>query len=124
MSDIKPWHIVLIVVAAGVVAFSGWRFINQGKIETPSGYMTVDIMTGQLYLIQKGKAKGMLLPALHPKTKNRTLYPVVREENSDQWILDPGYTGSLTENIRNQTDMLSGDKIDILETDPVVFVLR
>jgi len=123
MSDIKPWQIIVIVVAFAVLAFSGWRMMNSNKIaKGPDGYMTVDVLTGQLYLLKKGKAKGMLLPALNPETKDRTLYPVVQKEGDDQWKLDPGYAEFMPEKLQIEAKVGRGYAIEILEYDPIVHV--
>ncbi len=124
MSDIKPWQIVVIVVAIAVLAFSGWRMMTGNKIaKGPQGYMTVDVLTGQLYLIKKGKAKGMLLPALHPETKERTLFPVVQKEGSDEWKLDAGYAEFMPEQLQIEAKIGKGYSMEFLDTDPIVHVL-
>jgi len=124
MSEIKPWQIIIIVVAVVVLAFSGWRMMGSSIEKGPTGYMTVDVITGQLYLLKKGKAKGLLLPALNPDTKQRTLYPVNREENSEEWTLDIGYAEFMPESIREESDILGNKyEIKILDTDPIVHVI-
>lgn len=124
MSDIKPWQIILIIAAVVVLAFSGWRMMTAGSIDQPDGHMTVDVMTGQLYLIRKGKAKGIMYPTVNPDTGERTLIPVSQDEGSGDWILDRRFTDRITDEMRNQSEALgSGSRVTILDTDPIVHVL-
>ncbi len=124
MESIKPWQIVLMVLAVVVLGFSAWKYGFSGSIPTTSGYMTVDIMTGQLYDIRKGKAKGVPLPAKHPDTGKRTLYPVNQVEGLI-WEIPEGYDSFLTENVRKGSKLKPGSfKIEVLPEDPIQFVLR
>ena len=124
MEKIKPWQIILIVLAVGVFGFSAWRFISGGSIPKTSGYITVDIMTGQLYDIQKGKARGVPLPAKNPETGVRTLYPAHQVEDLS-WEIPDGYRSFLTENVRKGSKLKKGQlHITVLPDDPIVFKLR
>jgi hypothetical protein len=125
MSEIKPWQIILIIAAVVVLAFSGWRMMSSGSIDQPEGHMTVDVMTGQLYLVKKGKAKGVLYPAKHPETGERTLYPVnQRDDDSGKWELHLRGDDSIPKELRERSTALgSGSKINILDEDPIVLVI-
>jgi|TARA_R110002072_G_scaffold68673_2_gene166904 hypothetical protein len=123
MSDIKPWQIILIIAAIVVLAFTGWRMLNSNSIDSPNGHMTVDVITGQLYLVQKGKAKGIVYPSKNPDTGTRTLVPV-QQNDSDEWILDTRFVDRITPDIRKQSKALgSGSQITVLDSDPIVHVL-
>ncbi|MBO6513405.1 MAG: hypothetical protein JJ974_05520 [Phycisphaerales bacterium] len=125
MSDIKPWHIVLMVAAVIVLAFTAWRVMGSDMQKGPSGHMTVDVMTGQLYMVQKGKARGVMYPAKHPETGERTLFPVDQEEGSDSWKLSPRLENAITDEMREESKALgSGLRIDILDEDPIVVVIK
>ena len=85
--------------------------------------MTVDVITGQLYLVQKGKAKGIVYPSKNPDTGTRTLVPV-QQNDSDEWILDTRFVDRITPDIRKQSKALgSGSQITVLDSDPIVHVL-
>lgn len=125
MSDIKPWQIVLIVAAIIVLAFTGLRVLGGERVQDgPSGYMTVDVLTGQLYLLKKGKARGMILPAKNPDTNERTLYPV-DETESGAWELDKGYAEFMPEDLQEKSTILGKDfDLVISDEDPIVHTIR
>ncbi len=124
MNELKPWQVILIVAAVLALGFTGWRILSGPNIKQPEGYMTVDIMTGQLYMLQKGRAKGMLLPALHPETGDRTLYPVLKQDGSDTWTLDEGFTVNITEDmIKQSSALMNQTTIAISDEDPIVHVV-
>jgi len=125
MNDIKPWQIVLIIVAVGVLAFTAFRMMGQEKIKGANGLMTVDVMTGQMYMVQKGKARGIVYPVKHPETGDRTLYPIVQEADSDIWEISPRMQEGIPKKIREQSKVLgSGGQIEILDSDPITVVIK
>jgi len=125
MSDIKPWQIILIIVALAVLAFSGWRMLGSGVVAGPDGQMTVDILTGQLYDVRKGKAKGIMYPAKNPETGERTLFPLIQEDDTDSWILNPRLESAVTDEMRKKSDALgAGLQIEILDTKPIAVVIK
>jgi hypothetical protein len=86
--------------------------------------MTVDVMTGQLYLVKKGRAKGVMYPVKHPETGERTLFPVNQDENSGEWELHLRSDDSISKEIREKSSALgSGSNIKILDEDPIVLVI-
>lgn len=124
MENVKPWQIILIVLAMGGLAFSIWKFMPSNNVPTTQGYMTVDIMTGQLYDIRKGKAKGVPLPAKHPDTGVRTLYPVT-EVSGSTWEIPEGFSSFITDEIRKQSKLNDGQMtISVLPEEAIVFKLR
>ena len=124
MEKIKPWQIILMVVAVGVLCFTVWSAMSSGAIPKTSGYMTVDIMTGQLFDVRKGKAKGVPLPAKHPDTGDRTLYPV-NQIDGLSWKIPDGYNSFLTENVRKGSVLKKGEfKVEVLPDDAIVFKIR
>lgn len=125
MSDIKPWQIVVIVAAVIVLAFSAWRMMGSDVAKGPSGYMTVDIYTGQLYLVKKGKAKGIMFPAKNPDTKERTLYPVEQSSSDSDWELRPRSSTGITKKMIEDSEFLvGGNRVKVLDEDPIVVVIR
>ncbi|MGJ8635461.1 MAG: hypothetical protein ACSHX5_01260 [Phycisphaerales bacterium] len=125
MSDIKPWHIVVIIAAVIVLAFSAWRMMGSDITKGPDGHLTVDVVTGQLYMVQKGKAKGIIYPAKNPETGERTLFPVEHEEGSDVWKISPRLGNAITDESKKEFDALkSGFRVDVLDTEPIVVVIK
>ena len=124
MENVKPWQIVLLIVAVVVLGFSSWRLMSGGSVPKTKGYMTVDIMTGQLYDIRKGKAKGVPLPAKHPDTGVRTLYPVSQVDD-EVWEIPNGYENFLTEKVRKGSKLKDGQfEILVLSDEPIQFKLK
>lgn len=123
MDNVKPWQIILMVLAVLALGFSVWKFgVFGGGVEQPNGYMTVDIMSGQLYELRKGKAKGMTLPAKNPDTGERTLYPV--EETNGKWTIMEGYLSYISENVMQRSKVKgSSGTVEVLESDPIVHVI-
>lgn len=125
MSDIKPWQIVVVVAALIVLAFSAWRMMGSDVAKGPSGYMTVDIYTGQLYLVKKGKAKGIMFPAKNPETEERTLYPVEQAAPDSDWELKArSSTGITNKMIEDSKVLVGGNRVKVLDEDPIVVVIR
>jgi hypothetical protein len=123
MDNIKPWQIILFLVAIAVLGFSVWKFTSSGSVPKTNGYLTVDIMTGQLYDIRKGKARGVPLPAKHPDTGDRTLYPV-NQVDELVYEIPSGFETFLTEQVREGSKLDSGKMtITVLPDDPIKFVL-
>ena len=124
MENVKPWQIILIVLAIGGLAFSVWKMAPSDSIPKTDGYMTVDIMTGQLYDIRKGKAKGVPLPAKHPDTGVRTLYPV-NQVSGTTWEIPGGFDSYLTDDVREGSKLKDGQMtISVLPEEAIVFKLR
>jgi len=123
MDNIKPWQIILFVAAIGALGFSVWQFAFSSDVPKTEGYLTVDIMTGQLYEVRKGKARGVPLPAKHPETGDRTLYPVNLIDGL-RYEIPEGFESYLTENVR-EGSVLDPGKLTVTVTDekPVSFVL-
>lgn len=125
MSDIKPWHIVVIVAAVIVLAFSAWRVMGSDIAKGPEGFMTVDIYSGQLYLVQKGKAKGIMFPAKNPETDERTLYPVEQTDPDSDWQLNARSANGITDEMRADSKILTGgNRVKALDEKPIVVVIR
>ena len=123
MDNIKPWQIILFIAAVGVLGFSVWKFAFTSDIPTTDGYLTVDIKTGQLYEIKKGKARGVPLPAKHPDTGERTLYPV-NHVSDLVYEIPSGFEPYLTDNVREDSKLDSGKMtITVLSEDAEKFVL-
>lgn len=123
MDNIKPWQIVLFVLAIGAIGFTLWKFTSSNSVPTTTGYLTVDIMTGQRYDIRKGKAKGVPLPAKNPDTGMRTLYPI-NPVNDLVYEIPAGFQTYLTEQVRQSSKLDPGKMtITVLPDEPIKFVL-
>jgi hypothetical protein len=95
MDNIKPWQIVLIIVALAVLGFSVWKFgVSSNPENQLAGSLTlVDVETGQLYRASIRGEKTLLLPARRPGTELQALVPVF--EDNGEWYLFERYRGVL-----------------------------
>jgi|TARA_R110000782_G_scaffold57258_30_gene119869 hypothetical protein len=81
MGNVKPWQIILFVAAIGVLAFSVWKFGFTGGPDLPDSVLLVDVKTGDLFELDIGGRKAAYYPEKHPDTGERTLMPVVKEDD-------------------------------------------
>lgn len=97
MDKIKPWQIILILVALAGLGFSVWNFGFANSLESQlADTMTlVDVQSGQLYTASIGGRNGILIPARNPETREIALMPVYRE--NDQWFLIDRYKGGVSD---------------------------
>lgn len=110
MDDLKPWHIVLIIAAVGVLGFSVYKSVFSGGPELPDSVVLVDVKTGDLFRLGiGGKSKAAYYPEKHPDSGERTLMPV-RQNDEGQWQISghslpalqdvPGDTPAVTDTSR------------------------
>jgi len=95
MDNIKPWQIILFIVAIGVLGFSVWKFTAGSSVESmmADSIIMVDVKTGQLYEYSVEGQRGVLIPGRHPDTRELSLLPVF-EENGE-WFLYERYRPTL-----------------------------
>ena len=87
MDNVKPWQIILIVLAFAVLGFSLLRMSSGGKIELPNSVLVVDVETGDLYNMRLGKRNGAYFPERNPDTNRLTLMPVEQDDNGEWHII-------------------------------------
>jgi len=86
MDNVKPWQIILMVLAVGALAFSIWKFVLTPKIKLPTEVYLVDVSNGELFIFDfSGKAKGYY-PERSPDSQNLVLMPVIKDENG-KWFI-------------------------------------
>lgn len=81
MGEVKPWQIILVVVALGVLGFSVWRSMTSGQPELTRSVTLVDVKTGDLFELSLAGRRAAVYPEIHPDTGERTLMPVQQDEN-------------------------------------------
>ncbi len=84
---VKAWQIALFVAAAAVLAVSAFFAFRGSGVEFSNRVMLVDVKTGQVFAVDSTN-KTITVPARHPETGERTLFPVEREEKGE-WRIDP-----------------------------------
>lgn len=123
MDNIKPWQIILFVAAIGVLGFSVWKFGFSSSVPVTDGYLGVDINTGELYNIQKGKARGVPFPVKHPESGDRVIYPVEQVEGL-LYEIPAGFESYLTSDVRENSKLRSSSmQIEVVGEDPIRYVL-
>lgn len=95
MQQVRPWHIVLFVAAAGALAFLGYQILRGDGIDVAHELLVADIATGEIYEIDTN-GRGIALPARHPDTGERTLYPIFRGEGGE-WMLESRALAAISE---------------------------
>ena len=95
MENVKPWQIVLIVVAFAALGFSLFKFGFGNSVESQmaSEMMLMDAQTGQLYIRDISGPKPFIIPDRNPDTKEIALVPVYQENG--EWFLSERYAASV-----------------------------
>lgn len=86
MGDVKPWQVILIVVAVLALGISVWKFAFSGGVDLPDSVTVVDVSTGQLFELDISGRKAAAYPEKNPDTDSYTLMPVVKAEDG-QWYI-------------------------------------
>ena len=86
MGELKPWQIVLMIVAVLVLAGSLWMTLGGRSVPNPNQIIVADVETGELFSIDTSGSKLALLPARHPETGEKTLYPVQKNDDGE-WVI-------------------------------------
>lgn len=120
MENVKPWQIILIVLAFAVLGFSVLKFGIGGSVEGQmANTMTlVDVQTGQLYIANIGGKNGIMIPTPHPETDEIALVPVYEEDG--EWFLRERYMADL-HLVTVPQDAITGRNkpLKILDNDPI-----
>lgn len=81
MENVKPWQIILLIAAVGVLGFSIWKFALSGGPELPKSVKLVDVKSGALFELDISGRRSAYYPEKHPDTGERTLLPVMKDES-------------------------------------------
>ena len=83
MGQIKPWQLVLIVVAVVAVAVSVYLALGASpQVQNLASESTmIDVNTGQIFTFSLGGKRGVAVPEQNPDTGKSTLVPVVTDES-------------------------------------------
>ena len=95
MDNIKPWQIILFIVAIGVLGFSVWKFGFGDSLEgqMANAMIMIDVETGQLYEVDIRGKRGVLIPARNPETRDISLLPVFEQDG--EWFIYERYRDAL-----------------------------
>jgi hypothetical protein len=82
MGQLKPWQLVLIVIA--IVAVTVSVYMSFGAAPQIQNMATesrmIDVNTGQIFLFSLGGKKAVTVPGENPDTGKPTLVPVVTDD--------------------------------------------
>jgi len=89
---VKPWQIVLVVLAVVATAFSLFRGLTRDDgINMPDTVYYVDVLSGTLYAISADEL--VVVPGKSPEFDERSLWPASRDESG--WVVAPRYLDAL-----------------------------
>ncbi len=89
MGNVKPWQIVVMVIAVVAVAASAYFTFAKGeKVKFANEITMVDVNTGDLFAFPVGRRQAVVPPEKNPETGKRTLLSVDKDA-SGKWII-PG----------------------------------
>jgi hypothetical protein len=98
MGDVKPWQIVVLVVAT--VALGASLFFTFGRsgprVQLASTMIMADVTTGELFEFSISGRRGMTVPGLNPDSGRFLLLPVERND-SGGWVINERARGLLSD---------------------------
>ena len=81
MGQIKPWQIVLIIVAVAAAATSAYLTLGGGApVKLDDQVLLVDITTGDLYAFPTSGHRAIVTPAKNPDTGKTALFRVFKND--------------------------------------------
>lgn len=83
MGSLKPWQLVLMIVATIVLAVSLWMSLGGQKVKSASSFYMVDVLTGEVYKANIAGRRSVMVPAKSPTTLVRSIVPMIENENGD-----------------------------------------
>lgn len=84
MEKLKPWQVILFVVAAGSLVFLGYRVLFANRINLTDETLVADVLTGDIYMMDLSGRAAAIYPERHPDTGGFTLLPV-EQMDSGEW---------------------------------------
>ena len=95
MENVKPWQVILFVVAIAALGYSMMKvgFGNSPESRMAESMMLIDVQTGQLYIRDISGKKAFIIPDRNPDSKEIALLPVVEEDG--EWFLVERYASAL-----------------------------
>ena len=92
MGSVKPWQIVVMVLAFGAVIASVFYSCSGGSdaVSQADTVRMVDVESGELYQAPFPDRAPVTFPAKSPASGNQTLFPV-RDAGDGKWALDTRY---------------------------------
>lgn len=99
MGQIKPWQIVVMVLAIVAVGASAYfTFSGTSEVKFADEILMVDVNTGDLFAFPVGRRKVVIAPETNPETGTRSLLSVYKDERG-RWLVDGRELGAHLSNI-------------------------
>lgn len=105
MDKIKPWQIILIVLAFAVLGFSVWRQVSKPSVALPNSVLVVDVTNGDLYRMKLGKRNGGYFPEKNPNTGQHVLMPIEKNDQGEWFIV--GHAMAALEDIKEKIEVVN-----------------
>jgi hypothetical protein len=88
MGNVKPWQIVVMVIAIVAVAASAYFSLSgSNDVKFASEVTLVDVNTGDLFAFSVGRRNVVFPPETNPETGKKTLLRVSKNAEG-KWVLD------------------------------------
>jgi hypothetical protein len=88
MGNVKPWQIVVMVIAVVAVAASAYfSFSGKSDVKFASEITMVDVNTGDLFAFPVSRRQVVIPPEANPDTGKKTLLRV-NKNAAGKWVLD------------------------------------
>lgn len=101
MRNAKPWQIVLLVLAViAVIASTIYSLRNSDDLGLANKISMVDVLTGDRFIVKVPKSGSMGIPGTNPVTKESTLVPYWKDEESGQWKVIDRYAASVVKKVK------------------------
>jgi hypothetical protein len=88
IEGLKPWHIVLFVVAVGGLAAGVYFSVGSDRPQLRHSVLMADVVTGELFRVDT--SKGIFIPAVNPDTGKPSLFPAEKGEDGS-WRVKTRY---------------------------------
>src|ERR1051326_7240070 len=107
---VKPWQIVVMVVAIlGVIGSGIYTCSQMGDQVSQAGTVNlVDIKTGDLFVASYPEKKPVSYPAVRPGTKEAVLYPVYQGDG--KWMISGRFIGDVKKDKNLKPDLIVDGK--------------
>lgn len=104
MGSLKKWQIALIALAPIVLGVSIYLSVTRGTVRTADSIMLVDMLTGDRFIASTSGRRGIIVPAEHPETGQRSLIPIAQNDNGE-WYIAGAHLERFKGYVRNQIEI-------------------
>jgi len=108
MRGLKPWHIILIVIAFVALPLSLVMQAGSAKVDLADTITLVDVSSGELFQAALPKDKAVMFPAVNPITKNAALFPAFQRDG--KWFMEVRHVGMIKDSAKINPSALADPK--------------